>query len=106
MAKILTFCTATFLGLFVAVPVPAQVSVSVGGQRIEVQNGKGRNVSVNRQGEIAEDAEISGVTVINDDVFIDGIKIPRGTKTYTSKKTGKTYRIQWGKNGNVSVEEK
>jgi len=48
---------------------------------------------------------MEGVAVINDDVFIDGEKIQRGKTSYTSKKTGKSYRIQWGKNGNVSVEQ-
>ena len=48
---------------------------------------------------------MEGVAVINDDVFIDGEKVPRGKTRYTSKKTGKSYRIQWGKNGNVSVEQ-
>lgn len=59
----------------------------------------------NSSGTIDADVEMEGVAVINDDVFIDGVKIPRGKTRYTSKKTGKSYRIQWGKNGNISVEQ-
>ena len=57
-------------------------------------------------GQIGSDVQIEGVTIINDDVFIDGEKVPRGKTVYTSKKSKKTYLIQWGKNGNISVSEK
>jgi len=78
-----------------------------------VKKGKGNTaVSVgpgstasNSSGSIDADVEMEGIAVINDDVFIDGEKIQRGKASYTSKKTGKSYRIQWGKNGNVSVEQ-
>ena len=90
-----------------------QVTVDVPGVGVMVQQGNGRTaVSVgpgstasNSSGSIGADVEMEGVAVINDDVFIDGEKIPRGKTRYTSKKSGKSYRIQWGKDGNVSVEQ-
>ena len=69
-----------------------------------VSVGPGSTAS-NSSGSIDADVEMEGIAVINDDVFIDGEKIQRGKASYTSKKTGKSYRIQWGKNGNVSVEQ-
>jgi len=69
-----------------------------------VSVGPGSTAS-NSSGTVDADVEMEGVAVINDDVFIDGEKIQRGKTSYTSKKTGKSYRIQWGKNGNVSVEQ-
>lgn len=57
-------------------------------------------------GQIGSDVQIEGVTIINDDVFIDGEKVPHGKTVYTSRKSKKTYLIQWGKNGNISVSEK
>lgn len=54
---------------------------------------------------IGADVEITGVTVINGSVWIDGVKIHKPQSVYTSKKSGKTYRIHWGKDGNVSVAE-
>lgn len=97
---------ALLLAILASMPALAQVAVNVSGQQVEVKSANGGNVAVNRQGEIAEDAQISGVTVINGKVFIDGAKVPPGTRVFTSKKSGKTYRIQWGKDGNVSVDEK
>jgi hypothetical protein len=44
--------------------------------------------------------------VINGEVFVDGEKVPKGKSPYTSKKSGKTYVIKWGKDGNVAVQEK
>jgi hypothetical protein len=55
---------------------------------------------------VSADVEMTGVAVINGDVYIDGEKLPHGKRTFTSKKTGKNYVIEWGKNGNVSVAEK
>jgi len=56
-------------------------------------------------GEVGADVEMTGVAIINGNVFIDGEKLPRGKRTFTSKKTGKKYAIEWGKDGNVSVAE-
>ena len=93
--------------------VAGQVSVDVPGASVKLKKGSGNTaVSVgpgstasNSSGSIDADVEMEGVAVINDDVFIDGEKIPRGKTRHTSKKSGKSYRIQWGKNGSVSVEQ-
>jgi hypothetical protein len=94
--------------------VVGQVVVDVPGVSVNVGKGKAGNTAIsvgpgstanNSSGSIDADVQMEGVAVINDDVFIDGEKIPRGKTKHTSKKTGKTYRIQWGKNGNVSVEQ-
>ena len=66
----------------------------------------GSSVAVNTAGSIDEDVEMEGIAVINGEVFIDGVKVPKGKTSYTSRKTGKTYQIKWGRNGNVAVEEK
>lgn len=86
----------------------AQVSVDVSGAGVRVQRSGGSEVSVNTgsTGGVASDVEMEGVAVINGDVFIDGNKVAKGKTLHTSKKSGKTYRIEWGKNGNVSVSEK
>lgn len=91
-----------------------QVSVDVPGVSVNVGKGKSGNAAVsigpgssasNSSGTVDADVEMDGVAIINDDVFIDGEKIQRGKTRHTSKKSGKSYRIQWGKNGNVSVEQ-
>ncbi|MFA7269105.1 MAG: hypothetical protein WC073_07165 [Sterolibacterium sp.] len=83
----------------------AQVAVDVSVSGVKVQTGNGSSVNVN-SGVVAPDVQMEGVAVINGDVFIDGEQVPKGKTSYTAKKTGKSYRIQWGKNGNVSVSEK
>jgi hypothetical protein len=55
---------------------------------------------------IGIDVEIEGVTIINEKVFIDGVLVPRGKREVVSRKTGKVYRIEWGRDGNVTVTEK
>lgn len=87
----------------VKVDIPG-VSINAGNGNATVNVGRGNTVK-NTAGSIDADVEMEGVAIINDDVFIDGEKIPRGKSRYTSKKTGKSYRIQWGKNGNVTVEQ-
>lgn len=90
-----------------------QVSVDVPGASVKVKKGSGGtevnigsgNTSSNSSGSIDADVQMEGIAVINDDVFIDGEKLQRGKTRHTSKKTGKSYRIQWGKNGNISVEQ-
>jgi len=95
----------TVLAMFFAGAAAAQVSVDVSGYGVRVQSGTGTEVNVN-SGSIGPDVQMEGVAVINGEVFIDGEKVPKGKSVYTSKKTKKTYLIQWGKNGNVSVSEK
>lgn len=90
-----------------------QIAVDIPGTSVRIDKGKGSTAisvgaggkATNTAGSIAADVQMEGVAVINDDVFIDGEKIPRGKTKHTSKKSGKSYRIEWGKNGNVSVEE-
>ena len=57
-------------------------------------------------GSIAADTEIIGVTVINGELYIDGDRVAAGVATFKGKRSGKTYFIKWGKDGNVSVAEK
>lgn len=54
---------------------------------------------------VGADVAMTGVAVINGAVWIDGVKIHKPQSVYTSKRNGKTYRIRWGKNDNVSVTE-
>lgn len=87
----------------------SQVSVDVSDYGVHVQQGgnvKVKNKANNLGGTIGSDVQMEGIAIINEDVFIDGEKIPKGKKIYTSKKTRKTYLIHWGENGNVSVAEK
>lgn len=91
------------VGLVCSGWVLAQVSVSVPGQEVRVGKGSGNHASVT-VGKIAEDANIEGVTIINDRVSIDGKDIPPNTTRYKSPKTGKVYLIERNKSG-VSVSE-
>jgi hypothetical protein len=86
----------------------AQVSVDLSGLGVKVQtgNGKGSSVASNSAGTIDQDVQMDGIAVINGEVFVDGEKVPKGKSPYTSKKSGKTYVIKWGKDGNVAVQEK
>ena len=101
------FIISVVLAAFVA---QAQVSVDLSGSNVKVQTGgaKGSSTSIatNTEGTIDSDVEMEGIAVINGQVFIDGIKIPRGKTSYVSKKSGKSYTIQSDKDGNVSVQEK
>lgn len=99
----LLVCLIALLGCAVS-PGGAQVAVDVSGYGVKVQTGNGSSVNVN-SGTAAADVQMEGVTIINGDVFIDGEKVAKGKTSYTAKKTGKSYRIEWGKNGNVSVAE-
>lgn len=86
----------------------AQVAVDLSAYGVKVETGgsKGVKVQTPANSTVGADVEMEGVAVINGDVYVDGQKVPRGVTSYKSKKTGKTYRIQWGKGDNVSVEEK
>jgi hypothetical protein len=91
--------------LFIAVPAVAQVSVSVPGYSVQVDSTSGK-AAVDGTNGIDSDVQIEGITIINDKLFIDGVEVRRGKTVYTSPKSKKTYKIQWGKNGNISVAEK
>ena len=96
------------LALTLALSTPlafAQVSVDLSGLGVKVQTGKG-NTAVNTGGSVESDVQMDGVAVINGEVFVDGEKVPRGKSPYTSKKSGRTYNIKWGKDGTVAVQEK
>ena len=101
-----------FLGLIVSLfflsPVisQAQVSVDISAPGVRVIKGSaGANHVENASGKIDPEAEIEGVAVINEDVWIDGEKLPRTKTQHKSKKTGKTYLIKRG-GSNVTVSEK
>ena len=95
--------------LMLLAPVAAaQVSVNIGGSGVSVQTGgaAGTSVATNTAGSLGPDVQMEGVAVINGEVYIDGVKVPRGKSSFVSKKSGKAYVIQWGKDGNVAVHEK
>ena len=97
---------AIALALALSTPMAfAQVSVDLSGLGVKVQTGKG-NTAVITGGTIDSDVQMDGVAVINGEVFVDGEKVPRGKSPYTSKKSGRTYNIKWGKDGTVAVQEK
>jgi hypothetical protein len=84
----------------------AQVSIDLSGMGVKAGSGAKNTVS-NEQGAIDPDADIEGVVVINDQLYIDGHKISRGVTEYVSKKTRKVYSIRWEKKGEgVTVTEK
>lgn len=88
--------------------VYAQVAVDISDGNVHVQTGKGGSaVAINQSGVIeTDDVDMEGITVINNNVFIDGEKVPRGKTSFISKKTKKHYVINWNKNGSVAVSEK
>jgi len=96
------------LGATVTVAAGAQVAVDVSVPGVRVQTGgkDGSSVAVNSAGSVDSNVEMEGIAVINGEVFIDGEKVPKGRTSYTSKKTGRSYQIKWGRNGNVAVQEK
>lgn len=104
-------CVVVGLGLLFSTGVFAQININIPG--VNVKTGKdGVNVSIgsgndtgNSAGSIDADADIEGVSVINDDVWIDGEKIPKGKNRHTGKKSGIKYKINWGKNGNIAVSQ-
>lgn len=66
----------------------------------------GNNKASSETGVVGANVEMTGYAVINGEVWIDGVKIHKPQSVYISKKSGKTYRISWRKNGNVDVTEK
>ena len=51
-----------------------------------------------------DDSEASGISVVNGNVTIDGVKVPPSATRWTGK-DGTKYRIKRSGKGNVSVEE-
>jgi hypothetical protein len=111
LTKFLRSTALLGLGFAASTGVMAQISVNIPG--VSVKTGKdGVNVSMgsgndtgNTAGSIDADADIEGVTVINDEVWIDGDKVPKGKTRHTGKKSGIKYKISWGKNGNIAVSQ-
>ncbi|MBK7002654.1 MAG: hypothetical protein IPH35_22675 [Rhodoferax sp.] len=64
-----------------------------------------RSVASNQTGVIDSNAEIEGVTIINDSVYIDGERVPNNVTRFKGRKSGLTYSIKWGRNGNISVTQ-
>lgn len=93
-------CSLFFFGT-----VGAQISISVPGTNINIGQQATNEVN-NSSGVIASDAQIEGVTIINQKVFIDGEEVPRNVTVFASKKSKITYIIKRDKSGNVSVSEK
>ncbi|MEF8750105.1 MAG: hypothetical protein V5B31_20300 [Candidatus Accumulibacter propinquus] len=92
--------------MFFSMLAGAQVSVDLSGAGVKAGAGS-KNTVANEQGAIDPDADIEGVVIINDQLYIDGHKISRGAAEYVSKKTRKVYSIRWGKKGEgVTVTEK
>lgn len=96
--------------------VCAQINVTTAGQEVRIGSdgsvkaraGRGAVVGSNEAsvnvGGIAEDANIEGVTVINNRVSIDGKEVPPDVTRYKSPRTGKVYLIK-RQGGAVSVSE-
>lgn len=63
------------------------------------------SVASNQTGIIDSSAEIEGVTIINDSVYIDGERVPSHVTRFKGRKSGLVYSIKWGKNGNISVTQ-
>lgn len=106
-------CCSLVFGLIAGLAFFIAGSVYAKGQSIEIvtdgvritKGESGVNTVENSSGKIDQQAEIEGITVINEDVWIDGERVPRTKTHYKSKKSGKTYIIKRG-GGNVSVLEK
>lgn len=110
---------ASILALTLAQAATAQVKINSSGQNIQIGSdgsvsiqtadahmavGQDRqaNHSINSSGQIDADVNISGVTIINGKLWIDGDEVPSGVKEYTSPKTGKRYKID-RKGQNIAV---
>ena len=88
--------------LFAFAPVPAAPG-QARDQGISVTTaGEGNRASVETG--IAAGAEITGVTVINGEVWIDGERVPREASRFTGR-SGKSYLIERDREGNVQVRD-
>lgn len=92
--------------LLVSLIVVAQMATGRSAANVKIDLGSNNTVA-NTSGVIDKDAEIEGVLIINDELYIDGARVARGVTEYVSRKTKKAYSIRWGKKGEgVSVTEK
>lgn len=91
-------------------PLNAYCQVSIDISTTGIKNNQNYRINNGQQAEniegvISGDVDIEGVTIINNQVYIDGVKIPHHIKKYKSAKTGRNYIIERGKNGNISIRE-
>lgn len=98
------------LGAVLSFGVSSQMSVDISVPGVKIKkNGDmdsgAHSQAENTEGGIIGDVEMEGIMVLNNEVYIDGTKIPPHVKKYKSNKTGKNYIIERGKNGNISVRE-
>ncbi len=56
-------------------------------------NSIGEDNSTSFQSGIANDSQVVGITIINNEIWIDGEKVPRGATKFTGR-SGKNYRIE------------
>ena len=91
------------LGLYLTVvSVMAVEGHASGGVGLEADNVVSKK---SEAGRIDQSAGFHEVAVMNGQVVIDGVKVPRGVEKFRSPRSGKTYLIAWGKDGGVSVAE-
>jgi len=134
MATLLILATASATAqVSVSVGGPAGVDVKTGGAGgVSVNTGNGTNVNTGKTSTHTKgnavyvnpgqssssithspgttvttrkgDDDASGISVVNGNVTIDGVKVPPSATRWTGK-DGTKYRIQRSGKGNVSVEE-
>lgn len=87
MSKTIFKCTVLLL-LLVFKSAFAQMNIDLPG--VSIRSGK---------------VDVQGITIVNGKLWIDNDPVPHGKKFHTSSKTGKTYKIEWGKDNNIAVSE-
>lgn len=87
MSKKFFQCTFVLI-FFVFQSAFAQMSIDLPG--VSIRSGK---------------VDVQGITIVNGKLWIDNDPVPHGKKFHTSSKTGKTYKIEWGKDNNIAVSE-
>ena len=92
------------IGLSFCINCAGQIFITTSDASVRI-NRDGQTKTSANESVLPSNTDITGVTIINDQVFIDGIKIEKHTTKYYSKKSKKSYVIIWGKNNNISVEE-
>jgi hypothetical protein len=61
------------------------------------------NIVSNTSGFVDPSADIEGILIINNVLYIDGIKIDEKLKKFHSKKSNTTYTIKHDSDGNLSA---
>ena len=102
----LAFSLLLFGGSIYHIPASAQPSGNSATVTSNQQEKRSQgSVASNQTGVIDSSAEIEGVTIINDSVYIDGEKVPNHVTRFKGRKSGLMYSIKWGRNGNISVTQ-